>query len=242
MHEVNNNNLTIVGAIKLVWKQESYHGFWRGLAPSLARNIPGIGIHISLTQFIHSYLINNNESSMIKSGLAGFSSRCIAVSALMPFTVLKTRLESGYYHYSSLKSGLINMYKLEGWNVMGRGWTATLLRDAPFSGLYFMLYMKLKDCQLFEESTRKQSFYIFNCGLFSGIFASFITHPFDVIKSSQQLSKDRQSFIKSIVLIQENYGINGYFRGLSVRLIRRSLMTAISWTTYEMLYTYLKNN
>jgi len=29
----------------------------------------------------------------MKSGIAGFSARCITVSVLMPFTVLKTRVE-----------------------------------------------------------------------------------------------------------------------------------------------------
>lgn len=60
---------------------------------SLARNIPGIAIHISLTQTIHTYLTRNGETSMVKSGLAGCSARCITVSVLMPFTVLKTRIE-----------------------------------------------------------------------------------------------------------------------------------------------------
>lgn len=34
---------------------------------------------------------------MVKSGIAGFSARCITVSVLMPFTVLKTRIEVSKY-------------------------------------------------------------------------------------------------------------------------------------------------
>lgn len=34
---------------------------------------------------------------MLKSGIAGFSARCITVSMLMPFTVLKTRIEVSKY-------------------------------------------------------------------------------------------------------------------------------------------------
>ncbi|XP_050423598.1 mitochondrial glycine transporter-like [Adelges cooleyi] len=237
----NNNKLRINDATKLIWQQDSLYGFWRGLTASLARNIPGVGIHITLTQLLHSQLVNNYQPSMINSGIAGFSSRCIVASILMPFTVLKTRLESGQYRYNSLADGLLNIYKLEGWKVLCRGWTATVLRDAPFSALYFMSYVKLKDIAKVEESVHSHSFYIFGCGLLSGLFASLITHPFDVIKTSQQLSKDKLLFFDTIILINQKYGAIGYFKGLSLRLTRRTLMTALSWTVYETLLIQLKH-
>lgn len=37
---------------------------------------------------------------MVKSGIAGFSARCITVTVLMPFTVLKTRLEVSKYKHT----------------------------------------------------------------------------------------------------------------------------------------------
>lgn len=52
---------------------------------------------MSLTQLIYSYLTKNDQNSMLKSGIAGFSARCITVSMLMPFTVLKTRIEVSKY-------------------------------------------------------------------------------------------------------------------------------------------------
>lgn len=94
--------------------------------------------------------------------------------------------------------------------------------------------------------------YVFGCGLLSGGLASCITQPFDVIKTSQQVSKDKVSLIDAIILINQvlvhiffinsnsqlfnyfqKYGITGYFRGLSLRILRRSLMAAMTWTVYE---------
>ncbi|XP_029343091.1 solute carrier family 25, member 38-like isoform X2 [Acyrthosiphon pisum] len=140
---------------------------------------------------------------MVKSGIAGFSARCITVSVLMPFTVLKTRVESGQYSYTTLIRGLSDIYRLEGWKVLGRGWTPTILRDAPFSALYFMIFIKLKNITLQEELDNKQPFYIFGCGLFAGGLASCITQPFDVIKTSQQVSKEKLFLIDAIILIQQ---------------------------------------
>ncbi|XP_026808225.1 mitochondrial glycine transporter B-like isoform X2 [Rhopalosiphum maidis] len=231
----NDKKLGIINATKSVWQQQSFYGFWRGLSPSLVRNIPGIAIHISLTQLIYSYLTKNNQTSMVKSGIAGFSARCITVSVLMPFTVLKTRVESGQYHYTTLARGISDILRLECWKVLYRGWTPTILRDAPFSALYFMIFIKLKNITLLEGLDNKQPFYIFGCGLLAGGLASFITQPFDVIKTSQQLSKEKLPLIDAIVIIKRKYGIAGYFKGLSLRILRRSLMAAITWTIYEKL-------
>ncbi|VVC28677.1 Mitochondrial carrier protein,Mitochondrial carrier domain,Mitochondrial substrate/solute carrier [Cinara cedri] len=228
-------DLGLINATKLVWKQEPFYGFWRGLAPSLARNIPGIAIHIPLTQIIYKHLKNNDGNSMMKSGIAGFSARCITVTILMPFTVLKTRIESGLYHYTNLANGLSNMYTFEGWKVMYRGWTPTILRDAPFSALYFMFFTQFKNTTLFEKLDKKETFYIFGSGLLAGVLASCITQPFDVIKTSQQLSKEKIIFFDAILLIKQKYGVAGYFRGLSLRILRRSIMVALTWTLFEQL-------
>ncbi|XP_025198921.1 mitochondrial glycine transporter B-like [Melanaphis sacchari] len=231
----NDKKLGIINATKSVWQQDHFYGFWRGLSPSLVRNIPGIAIHISLTQLMYSYLTKNNQTSMLKSGIAGFSARCITVSVLMPFTVLKTRVESGQYHYTTLTRGITDIYRLEGWKVLCRGWTPTILRDAPFSALYFMIFIKLKNTNILEELDNKQPLYIFGCGLLAGGLASCITQPFDVIKTSQQVSKEKLLLIDAIIMIKRKYGIAGYFKGLSLRVLRRSLMAAMTWTVYEKL-------
>ncbi|XP_015370066.1 PREDICTED: solute carrier family 25 member 38-like [Diuraphis noxia] len=231
----NDRKLGIINATKSVWQQESYYGFWRGLSPVSTYQYMYFIFYISLTQLIYSYLTKNNQTSMVKSGIAGFSARCITVSVLMPVTVLKTRIESGQFSYTTLIRGLSEMYRLEGWKVLCRGWTPTILRDAPFSALYFMFFIKLKNIRLLEELDNKQPTYVFGCGLLAGGLASCLTQPFDVIKTSQQLSKEKLLLIDAIILIKQKYGILGYFKGLSLRVLRRSLMAALTWTVYEQL-------
>lgn len=58
--------------------------------------------------------------------------------------------QSGQYHYTSLIRGLSDIYTFEGWKVLCRGWISTILRDAPFSALYFMIFIKLKNITLLE--------------------------------------------------------------------------------------------
>jgi len=63
----------------------------------------------------------------------------------------------------------------------------------------------MKYCYYFVqlELDNKKPFYIFGCGLLAGGLASCITQPFDVIKTSQQVSKEKIFLIDAIILIKQ---------------------------------------
>lgn len=52
--------------------------------------------------------------------------------------------QSGCYNYVSVAGALRNVYETEGIRALFSGLTATLLRDAPFSGIYVMFYSQAK--------------------------------------------------------------------------------------------------
>lgn len=52
--------------------------------------------------------------------------------------------QSGFYSYVSVPGALRSMYETEGIRALFSGLTATLLRDAPFSGIYVMFYSQAK--------------------------------------------------------------------------------------------------
>lgn len=53
-------------------------------------------------------------------------------------------LQSGCYNYVSVTGALRSVYETEGIRALFSGLTATLLRDAPFSGIYVMFYSQAK--------------------------------------------------------------------------------------------------
>lgn len=52
--------------------------------------------------------------------------------------------QSGRYNYVSVVGALKSVYETEGIRALFSGLTATLLRDAPFSGIYVMFYSQAK--------------------------------------------------------------------------------------------------
>lgn len=71
-------------------------------------------------------------------------------------------------------------------------------------------------------------------GLLAGMTASTITQPFDMLKTRMQLKPSiYKTLAQSAKKVYLEEGLMGFFDGISVRLIRKPLNSAISWTIYE---------
>lgn len=165
---------------------------------------------------------------------------------LLPVTVVKVRYESGHFAYPSLTQALKNAY------LSSNGWVGimpTILRDSLFSGIYYMCYTKLKSDQYQTKShvmNKQNHLRNFSNGLLSGIVASVITNPIDVMKTHVQVSTNNigRVTVKQIVidLLSRPGGYLRFFDGLMPRSIRRTLIAASTWTFYELMIETLNTN
>jgi solute carrier family 25 protein 38 len=79
----------------------------------------------------------------LQSFIAGAAARSVAATVMNPVAVVKTRMEFaplGASGYPSALHGVVSIARAEGARGLYRGLAATILRDAPYSGLYFMAY------------------------------------------------------------------------------------------------------
>lgn len=82
-----------------------------------------------------------------------------------------------------------------------------------------------------EEMTSRAHFV---CGINAGLLASVITNPADVVKTQMQLYPSRYNGTRHCAMVIFNeYGIAGFFRGVTPRCLRRTLISALSWTVFE---------
>ncbi|KAI4833102.1 hypothetical protein KUCAC02_016020 [Chaenocephalus aceratus] len=168
--------------------------------------------------------------------LLGAGARTVAGVSMLPFTVIKTRFESGCYNYVSVAGALKSVYETEGVRALFSGLTATLLRDAPFSGIYVMFYSQAKKALPEEVSSSAYAPLVnFSCGMAAGVMASLATQPADVVKTHIQVSPSHWSTTNAICYIYREHGMAGFFRGAVPRSLRRTLMAAMAWTVYEQL-------
>ena len=74
----------------------------------------------------------------------------------------------------------------------------------------------------------------FPCGVVSGVMASVITQPFDVIKTRMQVYPHSFPTLSETVLVTiKDMGLRGLFTGFVPRATRRTLMAAFTWAFYE---------
>ncbi|XP_037004224.2 mitochondrial glycine transporter isoform X1 [Artibeus jamaicensis] len=218
-----------------VVRTESLLGLWKGMSPSIVRCVPGVGIYFSSLYTLKQYFLRGHPPTAMESVMLGVGSRSVAGVCMSPITVIKTRYESGRFGYESIYAALRSIYRSEGPRGLFSGLTATLLRDAPFSGIYLMFYTQTQNVVSQDQLDAALIPAVnFSRGILAGVLASLVTQPADVIKTHMQLSPAKfQWFGQVVTVIFKDHGLRGFFQGGVPRALRRTLMAAMAWTVYE---------
>lgn len=181
----------------------------------------------------------------------GAMARVAAGFIMNPVTVLKVRYESSYYSYTSLVGAGRDIVAKEGIRGFFAGFGATAVRDAPYAGLYVLVYEQAK-ARLstvtpaipeaaavtgkpeVTPSTTSAATTNFLSGVIAAVSATTLTNPFDAIKTRLQLMPAKYSnmFSAAKMMLREE-GVRSMFDGLSLRIGRKAISSALAWTVYE---------
>merc|ERR1719264_2438651 len=108
------------GEASAVMTAEGLRGLWRGVLPSLYRTVPGVGLYFSSMHWMR-YSVFQGKPNAGQSLLIGAAARTFAGSVMIPFTVVKTRIESGAFQYRSVFTALESILRNEGLRGLGLG-------------------------------------------------------------------------------------------------------------------------
>ena len=74
----------------------------------------------------------------------------------------------------------------------------------------------------------------FQCGIIAGVLSCIVTQPADVVKTQMQLNPSRyEGTIHCVLTILQGNGVSGLVRGMLPRCLRKTLISALSWTLFE---------
>ncbi len=173
--------------------------------------------------------------------VAGGTARTFAATLISPLEMIRTKMQSRRFSYSEIGQAVKKMVKNEGFFSLWKGLNATLLRDVPFSCLYWANYENFK--RIFEQPNPTFGFSFF-AGACSGTVAAVVTLPFDVVKTHRQIElgeievmKDNKPPPKKITDVMMNIykqrGASGLFTGIVPRVVKVAPACAIMISTYE---------
>ncbi|KAK9370394.1 mitochondrial carrier domain-containing protein [Lipomyces kononenkoae] len=232
-------------------RNEGITALWRGLSPTLVMTIPSNVIYFVGYDYLRQVI--PIQSSTFAPLVAGGFARMLSTTAVSPFELFRTRLQSvASSSHQSMSSrdaflmtldGVKIMVRERGIRTLWRGLALTLWRDVPFSAVYWTGYEKSRQVldrynngrTPGEAETFAQAF---AAGAASGSFAAFVTTPFDVGKTRRQVLRNRDPAMDNMLMllrkIATEEGISGLFRGLGPRMMKVSVSCAIMISFYEV--------
>ena len=175
--------------------------------------------------------------SIICGGLA----RIMAVVVVSPLELIRTKMQSQKMAFTEVRTAVAITVKAEGATGLWKGVGATMLRDVPFSAVYWPCYEYLRPRASHSEDWSHFS-RIFLASFISGGFAGTVTMPADVIKTRFQLELGetgiRMTSLQVFEEIRSSQGLRGFFNGLVPRILKVSPACAIMMSSYEFCKNY----
>ncbi|KAF2147676.1 tricarboxylate transport protein, mitochondrial precursor [Myriangium duriaei CBS 260.36] len=184
------------------------------------------------------------QLSAIRSLLAGMSAGVVASTfAVTPTERIKTALiddarSSGPRRFRGAIHATTTLVAENGLRDIYRGYATTTLKQMGTTSVRMGSYNILKD----YESARnipQTTLVNFGNGAVAGIVTTYLTQPFDVIKTRAQSAKGAGT-VEAFNSIMADYGVRGFWKGTVMRLGRTVFAGGILFTAYESTVKVLK--
>ena len=127
-----------------IWRTEGYKGFFKGIVPSLIRDVPFSGIQYSLYTGLNNlsnYLLPNATESYSTAFINGGVSSAAAILITYPFDNIRVRMQfSSLKHGSQLKDVCRDIYQEEGMKGFFAGCMPRLMRKVVTGSIMWGLF------------------------------------------------------------------------------------------------------
>ncbi|KAL2131679.1 hypothetical protein VTI74DRAFT_4746 [Chaetomium olivicolor] len=239
-----------IDCFRKVIRNEGFRGLYSGVLPQLVGVAPEKAIKLTVNDLVRGWFTDKQGQiwwghEVIAGGAAG---GCQVVFT-NPLEIVKIRLQVQGEVAKSVEGapkrsamwivrnlGLVGLYK---------GASACLLRDVPFSAIYFPVYSHLKKDLFGESQTKKLGvLQLLTAGAIAGMPAAYLTTPCDVIKTRLQVEARKgdttyTGLRHAAKTIWKEEGFRAFFKGGPARIFRSSPQFGFTLAAYELLQNVL---
>ncbi|KAJ1808709.1 mitochondrial aspartate-glutamate transporter agc1, partial [Coemansia sp. RSA 2599] len=240
-----------VDCFRKVIRNEGILGLYRGLGPQLVGVAPEKAIKLTVNDFVRARLTDRDTgkialaSELFAGAMAGGSQ----VVFTNPLEIVKIRLqiqgemlkETAGAATPIVRRGAVTIIKELGLLGLYKGASACLLRDVPFSAIYFSCYSHLKT-DVFREGERRLGIVdLLLAGAIAGMPAAYLTTPADVIKTRLQVVARKGDTVYTGLMdaarkIYKEEGFKAFFKGGPARIVRSSPQFGTTLMCYELIH------
>ncbi|CAB4254359.1 similar to Saccharomyces cerevisiae YPR021C AGC1 Mitochondrial amino acid transporter, acts both as a glutamate uniporter and as an aspartate- glutamate exchanger [Maudiozyma barnettii] len=229
-----------------VVKAEGIRGLYSGLGFQLIGVAPEKAIKLTVNDFMRKRLVGNqNQLSVSGEVLSGASAGMCQVIFTNPIEIVKIRLQVKSEYVGSADTTAIQIIRRLGLSGLYKGVAACLMRDVPFSAIYFPTYAHLKK-DLFQfdpndktKRNRLKTWELLLAGGLAGMPAAFLTTPFDVAKTRLQIEPKQgetsyNGIFHAFKTILKEESFRSFFKGGGARVLRSSPQFGFTLAAYEL--------
>ncbi|GAP84111.1 putative calcium-binding mitochondrial carrier protein aralar1 protein [Rosellinia necatrix] len=240
-----------VDCFRKVIANEGFRGLYSGVLPQLVGVAPEKAIKLTVNDIARNFFTDkkSGQIGLPFELLAGGTAGACQVVFTNPLEIVKIRLqvqgEMVKATEGAQKRSAMWIVKNLGLKGLYKGASACLLRDVPFSAIYFPTYSHLKKDMFGESPTKKLGVVqLLTAGAIAGMPAAYLTTPCDVIKTRLQVEarKGDTSYTglrHAAQTILKEEGFKAFFKGGPARILRSSPQFGFTLAAYEVLQSVL---
>ncbi|XP_063619127.1 calcium-binding mitochondrial carrier protein Aralar1 isoform X2 [Cydia splendana] len=225
---------------KKVIRHEGIFGLYRGLVPQLIGVAPEKAIKLTVNDLVRDKLMDKNGNLSIYAEI--FAGACAGGSQVVftnPLEIVKIRLQVAGEIAGGQKVRAWAVVKELGLFGLYKGARACLLRDMPFSAIYFPSYAHVK-AKFADENGYNHPLTLLAAGAIAGVPAASLVTPADVIKTRLQVvARTGQTTYTGVLdatrKIYAEEGFRAFWKGSVARVFRSSPQFGVTLVTYEIL-------
>ncbi|KAL7671722.1 hypothetical protein ACOME3_006626 [Neoechinorhynchus agilis] len=226
---------------------------WTGITPSLLLHVPTTAIYFMA---YHRLCPRENSVSITTASVSGGLARFVAATLTSPVELMRTVVQSlpKNDNRSLLKVFMNHVHESGYRRTLFRGWVLTLLRDIPFSMIYWPLFEILKIKLDERNGNQNRIFHAWIGGFFAGSVSAILTCPVSeddclfgsgstfkqcfIFKAAGPTEPSIQEVIRKIYVTR---GVSGFYAGIVPRLMKVAPACAIMISTFEYTRTSLEH-
>ncbi|CAM8881171.1 unnamed protein product [Rhodiola kirilowii] len=246
--QVQTTQAHIMPAIKKIWGEGGFRGFFRGNGLNVVKVAPESAIKFYAYEMIKNVIGNDNGGDKVDIGtsgrlFAGGMAGAVAQAAIYPLDLVKTRLQTHGCEGGKVPS-LITLSKdiliQEGPRAFYKGLVPSLLGIIPYAGIDLAAYETLKDMSRTYVLQDKEPGPLvqLGCGTVSGALGATCVYPLQVIRTRLQAqhTNSNDAYTGMSDAFRRTFqkeGIRGFYKGLFPNLLKVIPAASITYMVYE---------
>ncbi|KRZ70616.1 Solute carrier family 25 member 40 [Trichinella papuae] len=211
-------------------KYEGISALWGGLSTTLIMAVPATVCYFTLYDMVLSELKEKYGSQLWVPGFSGILARMVSATVISPLEMVRTKLQSKRMRYSDVYAVLKTLTQRFGLRSLFLGLGPTLLRDVPFSAIYWTNYEMMKEKVLKHLGREETNFTI---SLMLGAISGSTHRQISLGEMPLDSKPKTTNTFRSINNLFMEHGIRSLFSGIVPRLVKVAPACAIMIGTYE---------